>query len=254
MLVWKAGTREMNPSVPAHVVDQALAEDEPAARAEWLAEFRSDLEAFVSREVVEGCTVPGRLGLPPAQGVPYVGFVDPSGGSSDSMTLAIAHGEDRNGTRVVVLDFLTERRPPFSPDTVVAEFAPILKSYSLTRVQSDKYAGQWVVEVFGKHHITCEQSALPKSDLYANVLPLLNSGRVELLDQPRIVTQLLALERRTARGGRESIDHPPGAHDDVANAVAGALVAAVGPSEPGWITWARLKYEARLRGLPDPFA
>jgi hypothetical protein len=29
------------------------------------------------------------------------------------------------------------------------------------------------------------------------------------------------LERRTARGGRDSIDHPPGAHDDLANAVAG---------------------------------
>src|SRR5207247_4422070 len=82
VLVWKADTRSMNPTVPAGVVEQALAEDEPAARAEWLAEFRSDLEAFVSREVIEGCTVPGRLGLPPAQGVPYVGFVDPSGGSS----------------------------------------------------------------------------------------------------------------------------------------------------------------------------
>ena len=30
----------------------------------------------------------------------------------------------------------------------------------------------------------------------------------------------------TARGGRDSIDHPKGARDDVANAVAGALVLA----------------------------
>jgi hypothetical protein len=45
-----------------------------------------------------------------------------------------------------------------------------------------------------------------------------------LLDHPRLVAQLCALERRTARGGRDSIDHPPGAHDDVANAAAGALV------------------------------
>jgi hypothetical protein len=34
------------------------------------------------------------------------------------------------------------------------------------------------------------------------------------------------LERRTARGGKDSIDHSPGQHDDVANAVAGALVLA----------------------------
>ena len=56
-------------------------------------------------------------------------------------------------------------------------------------------------------------------------LPLINSGRVELLDRPRLVAQLCGLERRTAWGGRDSIDHGPGGHDDVANAVAGALVA-----------------------------
>ena len=32
------------------------------------------------------------------------------------------------------------------------------------------------------------------------------------------------LERRTSRGGRDSIDHAPGAHDDLPNAVAGVLV------------------------------
>ena len=45
MLVWKAATRDLNPTVPAHVVPDALAADESAARAEWLGEFRSDLEA-----------------------------------------------------------------------------------------------------------------------------------------------------------------------------------------------------------------
>jgi hypothetical protein len=61
--------------------------------------------------------------------------------------------------------------------------------------------------------------------LYRELLPLVMSGRVELLDVPRLRTQLLGLERRTARGGRDAIDHGPGGHDDVANAVAGVLVA-----------------------------
>jgi hypothetical protein len=34
-----------------------------------------------------------------------------------------------------------------------------------------------------------------------------------------LAAQLCALERRTSRGGRDSIDHAPGAHDDLANAV-----------------------------------
>ena len=63
---------------------------------------------------------------------------------------------------------------------------------------------------------------------------MLNSGTVELLDVSRLQSQLLGLERRTARGGHDSIDHARGAHDDVANAVAGALTMATGR---GKITW-----------------
>jgi hypothetical protein len=56
------------------------------------------------------------------------------------------------------------------------------------------------------------------------LLPLINSGGVDLLDNDRLKTQLLGLERRTSRAGRDSIDHSPGGHDDIANAVAGAIV------------------------------
>jgi len=250
VLVWQAPTLAMNPTVPAHVIDDALAADESAARAEYLAEFRSDLESYVSREVVEAATVPGRVGLPPIAEVQYRGFVDPSGGAGDAFALAIAHAEDRGGAQTSVLDYVAERRPPFSPDAVVAEYATVLKSYGVTTVQADKYAGAWVVEAFQKHRVTCEQSAEPKSAIYGNVLPLLNSGRVELLDHPRLQAQLLSLERRTARGGRDTIDHALGGHDDLANAVAGALVAALGPSEPGMLTWLRREAEeaARRRG------
>jgi len=53
----------------------------------------------------------------------------------------------------------------------------------------------------------------------------LNSGRLELLDVPLLASQLAGLERRVGRGGRDSIDHPPGGHDDLVNAAAGALLA-----------------------------
>ena len=52
----------------------------------------------------------------------------------------------------------------------------------------------------------------------------MNSGRVKLLGNKRLITQLIGLERRTSRAGRDSIDHAPGGHDDLANAAAGALV------------------------------
>ena len=41
----------------------------------------------------------------------------------------------------------------------------------------------------------------------------------------RLAAQIVGLERRVTRGGRDSINHGPNRHDDVANCVAG--VAAV---------------------------
>jgi hypothetical protein len=219
-LVWVAPSRTMNTTIPEALVTAALEADPDAARSEWLAQWRSDLEAFVSREVLEACTVPGRHEIPPVSGVSYTAFCDPSGGSSDSMTLAIAHTE---GERVV-LDAIRERRPPFSPDDVVQEFAALLKQYKLALVTGDRYGGEWPAERFRAHGVEYQPSERTKAELYAELLPLLNGHRVELLDHPRLPTQLGTLERRTLRGGKDSIDHAPNAHDDVANAAAGVLV------------------------------
>jgi hypothetical protein len=43
-----------------------------------LYEFRTDVEAFFTREMLQAVVVPGRRVLPPISGLPYSGFVDPS--------------------------------------------------------------------------------------------------------------------------------------------------------------------------------
>jgi hypothetical protein len=106
-----------------------------------------------------------------------------------------------------------------------------LKSYRLSVVKGDRYAGLWPRERFAHHGISYQVSDKVKSDLYLNLLPLLNSNRVELLDHNKCLTQLAGLERRTSRGGKDSIDHAPGARDDIANALAGACVCALAASQ-----------------------
>ena len=96
-----------------------------------------------------------------------------------------------------------------------------MKSYDVSKITGDRYAGEWPRERFRDHGISYEPAQKPKSDLYRDLLPAINSRKIDLLEHPRLLTQLVGLERRTARGGRDSIDHAPGAHDDLANAVAG---------------------------------
>jgi hypothetical protein len=224
LLVWKAATRTMNPTVPQALIDRAMERDPASAGAEYGAEFRTDVEGFVSREAVEAVISLGVYERAPLSNTKYIAFVDPSGGSADSMTLAVGHREGQ----VALLDAIRERRPPFSPEAVVSEFCDLLKRYRVSKVEGDRYAGEWPREVFKNHGITYDASARPKSDLYRDLLPRLNSGEIDLLDEQRLIAQLVGLERRTSRGGRDSIDHAPGSHDDLANAVAGCLVGVLG--------------------------
>jgi hypothetical protein len=226
VLVWQAASPSMNPTLDPAVLAAAYAADATAAAAEYGAEFRRDIETYVSREVIEACVVPGRHEWPRLPRVGHVGFVDPAGGSGgDSFTLAIAHAESRGGRLVAVLDALREVRPPFSPEATTADLASLLRAYGCREVTGDRYAGEWPREQFRKHGISYRVAEHPKSDLYRDALPAFNAGLVELLDHPRLLAQLCGLERRTSRGGRDSIDHGPHAHDDVANAVCGVLAA-----------------------------
>jgi hypothetical protein len=138
------------------------------------------------------------------------------------MTLAISHkqGED------IIIDAIRERAPPFSPAAVVDEFAEVLKTYRVSNIVGDHYGGEFVKEPFRKHAIAYEVSKQVKSDLFRDLLPLLNSGRIRLPRHDRLVAQIVGLERRVSRGGKDSIGRPCHGHDNIANAVAGAAAAA----------------------------
>jgi hypothetical protein len=130
ILVAQGATREFNPSLPQSVVDRALERDRAAASAEYLAQFRSDIESFVSFEVVTAC-VGDYVEMAPLSKHRYSAFTDPSGGSADSFTLAISH---REGDRVLI-DAMREVQPPFSPEAVIDELASLCKSYRISRIE-----------------------------------------------------------------------------------------------------------------------
>jgi hypothetical protein len=224
-LVWHAETRVMNPTVPQRLVDEALAADVSKGGAEYLAQFRSDVESFVDREVVEGCVLRGVREIPPVRTNSYRAFVDPAGGSgSDSMALAIGHRDGQEGR--VIIDCVREVRPKFNPQSVVSEFCGTLKAYRISSVVGDRFGGEWCREPFRAAGIAYEIADKSRSELYLEFLPMLNSDQVRWVDNSRIAVQLSNLERRTARSGKDTVDHGYAGHDDLSNVVAGVAVAA----------------------------
>lgn len=216
-LVWNCPSRTMNPTLSQQVVDEAIAEDLQAAKSEYLGEFRDDVCEFLPRSLLEGLVVPDRTELLPRSGVHYFAFADLSGGRHDDAALAIGHTEDRK----VVVDKLCRYRPPCNPYEIIGRMTEELRRYKVRRVIGDNYAAEFVARGFEGQGIGYKKSDKVKAALYLELLPRLCSGEIELLDDHSLVDQLAGLERRTRSGGKDIVDHAPGAHDDLANVVAG---------------------------------
>lgn len=230
ILVWNCSSRTMNPTLPQEVIDEAMAEDPAAARAEYEGQFRDDVALFLPREVVEAAVMKGRQELSPQTGIRYSAFVDISGGRVDDAAMAIAHMSGRK----VIIDCIRRYKPPFSPDHVIGQMCKELVRYRIERVGGDNYSAEFTKNAFERRGFRygnrtpnvfakspMAKVAKPKSQLYLEFLPRLCSGEIELLDNEILINQLASLERKTRSGGRDIVDHAPNSHDDVSNVVAG---------------------------------
>jgi hypothetical protein len=128
-----------------------------------------------------------------------------------------------------VLDLARAWSPPFNPGGVITEITEdILPRYNnLTVIFGDRYAPGFVAEHFRAKGIRYEPSQLDRSQLYLELLPLVNSRQVVLLDLPDLMRELRGLERRRGPTGRDRVDHLRGSRDDLANSAAGSLVYAM---------------------------
>jgi hypothetical protein len=221
ILVARGTSRDLNPLLPQAEIDRELERDPVRNRAEYLSEFRVDVEGFIPRPAVEACVGDYRE-LEPRPGAIYFCFVDAASGSEngDSYAIAIAHKEGDQ----TVIDALREVSPPFSPADVVTNVAvPLCKLYRVTKVWGDNYAGEFAKEPFRKAGIFYDLWPQHKSEIYRDpLLPLINSKRITLPRLDRLINQTCTLERSVKRSGRDEITHPTHGHDDLINAAAGS--------------------------------
>jgi hypothetical protein len=129
------------------------------------------------------------------------------------------------GDRVVV-DACRPWPAPHDPKAVAVQVKEFLASYGLSYAAADQYGSEITKALYREVGLTLTDAQWTRSEAYLGLLPLLMTGRVELPPDPVLRLELLGLERRTARSGKDSVDHRSGAHDDLANAVALAVVTA----------------------------
>jgi hypothetical protein len=224
VLVVHGGTRDFNPTISQRDINKELTADPEGARADWLAEFRSDVSALFDSAVLDDAIDYARpLELPPRSGRRYYAFTDASAGRHDAFTLVIGHLEGEKGAEIFVCDVIRVRAAPFDPRTVATEYAQLAREYGCTCITGDNYAGEWVAAAFRDAGARYEKSPHPKSTLYLEALPAFNRGAVSIPDHAILLRELRGLERRVHRSGKDSVDHGKRGSDDCANALVGAM-------------------------------
>lgn len=228
VFVARGETRTMNPTITQEFIDAEIARDPIAAAAEYLSQERSDLEDFIDLSLVERAhrrgprELPKQLHLPNGTPIRYFAGIDVSGGKRDGTAAAVSF---REGERVKIA--AARLWPsPHDPTVVAKEVAAFLAEYGLAVARSDAYGAELRVAIYRDAGVTLIDSELNRSELYLHMLPLFTSGRIEIPDDPRLTAELVGLERRTGRTGKDAVDHAPNRRDDFANATALAAWAA----------------------------
>jgi hypothetical protein len=213
----------MNPTITKDRLAREFRTDAKVAGREYEALFLDDVEAFLPGAWIDEAVAHGRvLAREPITPRPYyVAAVDPSGGSRDAFAVALCHVE---GTRIVqdlIRSWAPSRTSKVNLGAVCKEIADTLKPYGVHTVTGDHYAGQWVAQEFQQVGVSYQNWERDKTAAYLELEPFLAQGRVELLDDEEQIRELRLLEKHARIGGKPvRVDHPRGAHDDKANALA----------------------------------
>lgn len=226
ILVWEGSTKLMNPTLDQQIIDDAYDEDPVAARSEWGTDFREDIAIWLPREVIESVVKKGRMELlPRTLKYKYFAFADVSGGRVEDSALAIAHHVERK----VIVDFIKLYKSPHDPIAAIRDMSQQLKKFGIRKCIGDNYSAEFIASSFRSCKIRYEKCSITASQLYIEVIPIIGSSAVELLDNETLVNQFASLLRFTRSGGMDKITHSQGSKDDLANAVAGVIYCTAKP-------------------------
>lgn len=224
VLVWKAPTPLMNPSISAAYLERERKRDPDTFRREFEAEPADSISTLFESDSIEACVVPGRRELPPHPGFAYVAALD-AAFRGDTFTLGICHQEQNHVVFDLLLGWEGSKRQPVNLEAVSAEIGRLCAEYRITDVLGDQYCAQPVKEALARHGLRFQERAFTarfKAEIYQSLKHQVNQGTIELLDHPKSLRELSTIELRLTSGGNAQIGAPEigGYHDDYATVLA----------------------------------
>lgn len=258
LLLWRATSRFMNPTLRSDRLDRERRLDPERFLREYEAEFLENLESFLAQAWIDRAVMPGRFEVPPNPDRSYVVAIDPSGGGEDQFTMSIVHLED-NDPPTVVQDvckgWKKVRGQTVDLDGIVRQICETMSPYGQKTCFGDKYSAGWVIEGFARLGVTYLHPELDTSQCYLALEPHFVQGRIQILDHGQLQKELRLLEKHNRPGGRALVDHPKGGHDDHSTSLALAVAMATQgidfmPESGGERVFTRDSWEQEYTGHP----
>jgi hypothetical protein len=225
VLVFVAPAPELNPDLPASYLDE-MKSDPDAYESEVLGRFRQGASALYDSAALDACTVTGRKDIDPSACPHLEFFYDASGGRHDRA--ALAGGFRCKDSGRIVIACLRAWSSPHNPATVAAEACEVARSYGVKRIHLDAYAGDTIAGLIRGEGLEAETHGKGASDALMNLLPIVQSGAIELPDPAssdrarELLSELRSVERKPGGmyGDRADVPRRNGSHGDLGVAVA----------------------------------
>lgn len=251
-------TWDMNPNISREDLEPEFLADPDSARAEYGAEFIEGAGAYMPAAQVVACRKEGRRQLPPTEGVYYIAAADPAfAAGGDAFTFCIGHRVGKGDEADIVIDVLRSWRgknSPLNSDKVLDEIVAEASAYGIHRIISDQYAVVPLADGMKRRGVKLIPQPLHselKADIFGSLKRLLNLERIELLDDPALVSELINLQIRPTPSGKPHIAAAPGHKDDRAMVVATVAHALYKPTQGRAFieAWERMAAKAKE---PEP--
>lgn len=236
VLVFVAPSPELNPDLPESYIEEMRAQGPDVFDAEVLGRFRAGASALFDVAALDSVIATGRKDLAPASCPPCEFAFDPSGGKHDRAAL-VGGFRDRTSGRLVIA-CVRAWDAPHNPATIAAEACNVARSYGAHRLHLDRYSGDTIAGLIRAEGLTAETTGRTSSELLMDLVPVVQSGTIELPDPAcsdrarELIEELRSVERRPG-GERDRAEIPRGSgrrgHGDVA--VATAMLAHVLPKK-----------------------
>ena len=229
LLVWRAASTFMNPSLNANRIQREERLDPIRFEREYMAEFIDSVTAFLPGARIDAAVKNGRSQLQPRDVWDYISVIDQSGLRADEFVHTIFHAERdrRAAVDVYVQDYVRSWRATgqgvVDLDGIIKAITDMSRRYNCNTVIGDQASESWVQSKFSEYGMGFQKSQLNTNECYLNSEIHFLTNCVELLDDPVQARQFRFLEKIARPGGKSAISHPRNGHDDMAAAACRAI-------------------------------